>query len=213
MKSVKLKPSYIRKNGMNLPFALCFIINSNIVDTKKRVIYIFHLCNIIDLNNFQPFNFKTEYLLNKIFEETAGIKIISKEALREYTGITDRKTFNKYFDPHLIKLGLKKNRTYTLRETHKILLPWVGDGNSWEQLEAYSKKELADKFFDGKESELQFIMTENKIIEPDKYKAHDYIRPADVFRLRKEELGELFKSEEEYCLEFYLYLFLLSKCV
>ena len=112
MKFEALKPSYIKKNGMNLPFALCFIIHSNIIDTKRRVIYIFHLCNIINLRTIQTANFKTEYLLNKIFEETAGIKIISKEALREYTGITDKKTFNKYFDHHLSKLALKKKNLH-----------------------------------------------------------------------------------------------------
>lgn len=88
----------------------------------------------------------------------------------------------------------------------------MGDGNSWERLEAFTKRELANNFFKGKESELQFNMT-NEIIDPIRFKAHDYIRPADVFRLRKEELGESFKSEEDYCLEFFLYLFLLSRCV
>lgn len=197
---------------MNLTFALYFIIHSNIIDTKRRVIYIFHLCNTINLRTLQPANFTTEYILKKIFKETAGIKIISKEALREYTGITDKKTFNKYFDHILSKLALKKNRTYTLEETHRILLPWVGDGNSWQRLEAFTKRELADNFFEGKESELQFKMT-NEILNPSNYKAHDYIRPAHVFRLRQEELGESLKSEEEHCLEFFLYLFLLSKCV
>ena len=99
-----------------------------------------------------------------------------------------------------------------MEETHKILLPWVGDGNSWERLEAFTKRELADNFFEGKESELQFKMT-NEILNPSNYKAHDYIRPAHVFRLRQEELGESFKSEEEHCLEFFLYLFLLSRCI
>ena len=67
----------------------------------------------------------------------------------------------------------------------------MGDGNSWERLEAFTKRELADNFFEGKESELQFKMT-NEILNPSNYKAHDYIRPAHVFRLRQKELGESF---------------------
>ena len=196
---------------MNLPFALCFYIHSTISDSRKRVIYIFHLCNVIDLKKQVSSEFSNNFLLKKMFDETDNQCIISKEVLRESSGLDDKKTFNKYFDSHLINLDLKKNRIFTLRETYSILLPWVGNGNSWERLAAYTKKGLADKYFNGDRDRLELKMTDG-IFTLEHYKAHDKIRPADVYRLRGEVLGETFKSEEDHCIEFFLYLFLIYKC-
>ena len=211
MKIKILQPSYIRKNGINIPFALNFYIHSTISDPRKRVIYIFHLCNIIDLKSISSNQLSDEFLLEKIFKETDYLKIVPKVVLRESTDLTDQKTFNKYFDSHLINLDLKKNRTFTLRETYNILLPWVGDGNSWERLAAYTKKVLADNYFNGDFDLLELNMT-NNIFTSEYYKAHDKIRPVDAYRLREEELGETLKNEENHCLEFFLYFFLIYKC-
>jgi len=157
-----------------------------------------------------------DYLLQKIFDLAGDKKYITKKDLREITGLLDKGTFNKYFDEHLVKCGLSKNRGFTLLETFHVLEFWQGD-DKWGRMEAFTKKELAEQFMGDRYDNLEFEMT-NEIIASDNYLHHDYIKPADAKTftknvLKKDEKALELLYEEEFGLDylgFFFFIFLFN---
>ena len=151
-----------------------------------------------------------EFLLKLIFELSAEKKIIPKKDLRFLTTLEDKGTFNKYFGEHINRLGLSRNKLFTLYETFQILKFWQGD-DKWGRMAAFSKGELANRFMEGNYDELELKMTD-KVFNYDEYRHHDFIKPADAKRfinevLDKESLELIY--EEEFDVDYLTYFFIM----
>jgi hypothetical protein len=207
------EPYYIKANNrVTVGFILSLLFCSKIKSIERKIIYFFYICNVIpnDVLKYEREKLNKESLLQLIFELTYNKKYIKKKDLRLLTKLEDRGTFNKYFDEHLTQLGLKKNTSFTLYETFKILQFWQGD-DKWGRMEAFSKRELAKHFMNDKYDELELKMTED-ILAIEVYKHHDFIKPADAKKffnkvLHKESLQLLY--EEEYNTDYLYFFFLL----
>ena len=170
------------------------------------------MCNIIPhefLKNKRE-KLDKEFLLKLIFELSADKKFIPKKDLRTLTNLEDKGTFNKYFNEHLKKLGLSKNKSFTLSETFQILQFWQGD-DKWGRMEAFSKGELANRFMNGNYDELELKMTD-EVFNYDEYRHHDFIKPADTKRfinkvLDKESLVLIY--EEDFDVDYLYYFFIM----
>ncbi|WP_417873983.1 hypothetical protein [Xanthomarina gelatinilytica] len=205
-------PYYNKRNGVKLGFILSAFFCSRIDEIERKIIYIFYIANIIPhefLKNKRA-KIDKEFLLKLIFELSNNKKYISKKDLRALTGLEEKKTFNKYFDVHLDKLGLSNNRAFTLSETFKILQFWQGD-DKWGRMEAFSKGELANRFMNGNYDDLEIKMTD-EVLNYAIYSHHDFIKPADAKKfinkvLDKDTLELLY--EEEFSLDYLSYFFII----
>jgi hypothetical protein len=207
------QPYYIKaSNGANAGFILSVLFCSKIETIERQIIYIFYMCNIIPhefLKNKRE-KIDKEFLLKLIFELSAEKKCVSKKDLRSLTALEDRGTFNKYFGEHIKKLGLSRNKSFTLYETFKILQFWQGD-DKWGSMEAFSKGELANRFMNGNYNELELKMTD-EVFNYDEYKHHDFIKPADAKKfinkvLDKESLELIY--EEDFNVDYLFYFFIM----
>lgn len=207
------QPYYIKaNNGVNVGFILSVLICSKIEALERQIIYIFYMCNIIPhefLKNKRE-KLDKEFLLKLIFELSAEKKIIPKKDLRFLTTLEDKGTFNKYFGEHINRLGLSRNKLFTLYETFQILKFWQGD-DKWGRMAAFSKGELANRFMEGNYDELELKMTD-KVFNYDEYRHHDFIKPADAKRfinevLDKESLELIY--EEEFDVDYLTYFFIM----
>lgn len=207
------QPYYIKASQkVNVGFILSVLFCSKIENIERQIIYIFYMCNIIPhefLKNKRE-KLDKEFLLKLIFELSADKKFIPKKDLRTLTNLEDKGTFNKYFNEHLKKLGLSKNKSFTLSETFQILQFWQGD-DKWGRMEAFSKGELANRFMNGNYDELELKMTD-EVFNYDEYRHHDFIKPADTKRfinkvLDKESLVLIY--EEDFDVDYLYYFFIM----
>ncbi len=167
-------PAKNQKKGMNLWFFLTVMLSSNI----RTIIYVFHVCHLIDLRSIDQSELTEEYLLQSILKLCGDEKIIKKGHLREITGL-NKDTFNDYFDDHLKEIDLYNRRIFTIKETYQILNFWQGD-HQWERMEAYTKGELAKHFTQSNYENLAIDMIDNSIFTEQEYQSRHYIKPADV---------------------------------
>ena len=209
-------PSYNKEHGLTLRFIMSVMLCSTIEEFERQVIYLFHIGNIIDLRTIDRSSLTNDFLLQKILDLSGDKKYITKKDLREITGLHDRSTFNKYFAEHLINCGLSKNRGFTLLETFQVLEFWQGD-DKWGRMEAFTKRELAERFMDDRYDNLEFEIT-NDIIASENYLHHDYIKPADAKKFTTSVLKEDVKAlellnEEEFDIDylgFFFFIFLFN---
>ncbi|WP_281989726.1 hypothetical protein [Aquimarina aggregata] len=170
-----------RKKGMNHWFFLGIMLNSNIRSTQRRIIYVFHICHLIDLKAIDQSELTKEYLLQFIFKLSEGKTVIKKGHIRKLTAL-NKDTFNAYFDDHLKEIDLYKRRIFTIKETYQILQFWQGN-EKWGRMEAYTKRELANLFTQGNYENLAIDMIDNSIFTEQEYYERHYIKPADVKKI------------------------------
>jgi hypothetical protein len=195
------QPYHVKASkGLNLGFILSVLFCSKIENIERQLIYIFYIGNIIphEFLKYQREKLNKEFLLKLIFALSGEKKCIPKKDLRFSTKLEDKGTFNKYFGAHIKKLGLSKNKSFTLYETFKILEFWQGD-DKWGRMEAFSKGELAERFMHGNYNALEEIMID-EVFKYDEYAHHNYIKPADAKKLfnlvvDSESLALLYEEE------------------
>lgn len=207
------KPYYIKaSNGVNAGFILSVLFCSKIESIERQIIFIFYMCNIIphEYLKYKRKKIDKEFLLKLIFGLSGNKKYIPKKDLRTLTNLEDKGTFNKYFGEHINKLGLSKNKSFTLSEAFQILQFWQGD-DKWGRMEAFSKGELAKRFMNGNYDELELKMTA-EVFNYDEYKHHDFIKPADTKKLinkilDKESLNTVY--DKDFSVDYLHYFFLI----
>lgn len=195
--------SYNKAHGLTLGFVLSVFFCSKIENPLKRITYLFYMSNEISKNDllFQKHKLTDKYFLNLIFKKSKNKCYISKNELREITGIKTRPTFNKYFGEFLKENGLFNKRKFTLYELYKILKYWQGD-DKWIIMKAFTKKELSEKITSGNyeflEEKINFTTKHSKI-----YKKHNYISPSTIkSSLDDSDYSKAIDNEEVNYVEF-----------
>ncbi|MFD2915831.1 hypothetical protein [Psychroserpens luteus] len=199
---------------MALGFVISVIFCSNIEEFERQVIFIMYIANVIDYDAIKPNRDKLtkKFLLQRIFELSTNKKYVSKSELRQLVNMEDKGTFNKYYDYHLLKLGITTNKKFILYELYRILEINQGS-HDWRRMAVYSKGELSNEFMNGNYDDLELEMT-NKIFDFETYKNRDYILPADAHLFIKNktsnEVNNVESADyEEDQLSFFFYTFLL----
>ncbi|MFD2915833.1 hypothetical protein [Psychroserpens luteus] len=209
-----INPHYNKKRGMTVGFLISVIFCSERKDIEDQVIVIMYIANAIeyDLIKHNRDKLTKRFLLQRIFDLSANKKYVSKLELRQLVNMEDKGTFNKYYNKHLLELGLTTNKRFTLSELYKILEINQGS-HDWNRLAVYSKRELANEYKNGNYEDLELEMT-NKIFDFETYKNRDYILPADAHLFIKNKASKKdnnidIADYEKDQLSFFFYSFLL----
>jgi len=211
-------PYYNKANGISIGFILSVLLCSKIKEVEREIIYLFYIANIIPHEylkvNKEQINY--EFLLKLIFKLSKNKKLVKLKDLRDITSLSAKETFDKHFNDFFIANKLENRRIFTFSETYKILKFWQGQ-DKIGRIEAYTKNELASRFFNGNYENLEIQFTnylnngtyDIKKFNRDYYSKNTYIRPAITIKFLHQILEEssLVALEEDVFKKDYYLLF------
>ncbi len=175
-----LKPLHNKREGIGLGYILSVLHCSDTDDLVRQISNLFYVANIIDYDTLKQNEYviTPKFLLDIVFELLANKSGIKKSVIREFIGLDDKGTFNKYFDDILEAHNLSVKRVFTFHQIFLILKSWKGLGKDGRS-EFYMKKEAAAYLTDGDYEKLELLMTNNGIATKE-YIKNDYLKPSDV---------------------------------
>lgn len=212
-------PYYNKANGVNIGFIFSVFLCSKIEEIDRQITYLLYIANIIPheflKENRERINYN--YLLQLIFKLSNKKKLVKLKDLREITALSAKETFDKHFKEFLIANNLEDRRVFTLPETYKILKFWQGQ-DKVGRIEAYTKNELASRFFNGNYEALEIQYTNhlnngNYDIEKfnlEYYKNNTYLKPEITVKFLTElldENGNMVLDEDCFEKDAYLLIF------